>query len=118
MREGGSSDGYRLGHLRACYPEVTMSTRRTTDDTRLDSARIGPDDPRYVAVVEKRFNKRFRASPDYVRLVGSTDDPALNTSGVPWHTLYYGENYPRLKRIKARWDPRDVVRHALSIRPG
>jgi aclacinomycin oxidase len=43
-------------------------------------------------------------------------DPALNTSGVPWHTLYYKENYPRLQRIKARWDPRNVFRHALSIR--
>jgi hypothetical protein len=43
-------------------------------------------------------------------------DPALNTSGVPWHTLYYNENYPRLQRIKARWDPRNVFRHALSIR--
>ncbi len=45
-------------------------------------------------------------------------DPALNTSGVPWHTLYYKENYPRLRRIKARWDPRDVFRHALSIPVG
>jgi FAD/FMN-containing dehydrogenase len=45
-------------------------------------------------------------------------DPALNTSGVPWHTLYYKENYPRLQRIKARWDPRNVFRHALSIRGG
>ena len=44
-------------------------------------------------------------------------DPVLNTSGVPWHTLYYKENYPRLQRIKARWDPRNVFRHALSIRP-
>jgi hypothetical protein len=43
-------------------------------------------------------------------------DPALNTSGVPWHTLYYNENYPRLQRIKARWDPRNVFHHALSIR--
>ena len=42
-------------------------------------------------------------------------DPALNTSGVPWHTLYYRENYPRLQRIKAHWDPRNVFRHALSI---
>ena len=42
-------------------------------------------------------------------------DTALNTSGVPWHTLYYKANYPRLQRIKARWDPRDVFRHALSI---
>jgi hypothetical protein len=45
-------------------------------------------------------------------------DPALNTSGVPWHTLYYKENYPRLQRIKARWDPRNVFRHALSVRVG
>ena len=45
-------------------------------------------------------------------------DPALNTSGVPWQTLYYKENYPRLQRIKARWDPRNVFRHALSIRVG
>jgi hypothetical protein len=51
-----------------------MSTRETTDDTRMESNRIGPDDPRYRAVVEKRFNKRFRASPDYVRLAGSTDE--------------------------------------------
>jgi hypothetical protein len=43
-------------------------------------------------------------------------DPALNTSGVPWHPLYYNENYPRLQRIKARWDPRNVFHHALSIR--
>jgi FAD/FMN-containing dehydrogenase len=43
-------------------------------------------------------------------------DPALNTSGVPWSTLYYGENYPRLQQTKARWDPRNVFHHALSIR--
>jgi len=43
-------------------------------------------------------------------------DPALNTSGVPWHTLYYQANYPRLQRVKARWDPRNVFHHALSVR--
>jgi len=44
-------------------------------------------------------------------------DPTLNTSGVPWHTLYYQHNYPRLQQIKATWDPRNVFHHALSIRP-
>ena len=38
-----------------------------------DVERIGPGDPRYRAVVDKRFNKRFSASPDYVRLAGSTE---------------------------------------------
>ena len=45
-------------------------------------------------------------------------DPALNTSGVPWHTIYYQGNYPRLQKVKAQWDPRDVFRHALGVRPG
>lgn len=45
------------------------------------------------------------------------DDPAWNTSGVPWHTLFYKDNYPRLQRVKAAWDPHDVFHHRLSVRP-
>jgi len=45
-------------------------------------------------------------------------DPGWNTSGVPWHTIYYQANYPRLQRAKARWDPRDVFRHGLSVQAG
>jgi FAD binding domain/Berberine and berberine like len=44
-------------------------------------------------------------------------DPEWNTSGVPWHTLYYKDNYPQLQQIKARWDPCNVFHHTLSIRP-
>ena len=40
--------------------------------TEIEFVRVGPDDPLYRTVVDKRFNKRFKASPDYVRLVRST----------------------------------------------
>lgn len=42
-------------------------------------------------------------------------DPEWNTSGVPWHALYYKDNYARLQQIKARWDPLNVFHHTLSI---
>jgi hypothetical protein len=42
-------------------------------------------------------------------------DPAYNKSGVPWHDLYYLGNYPRLQQLKAKWDPRNVFHHKLSI---
>jgi len=44
-------------------------------------------------------------------------DPAWNTSGVPWSTIYYQANYARLRAIKARFDPRNIFHHALSIEP-
>ena len=44
-------------------------------------------------------------------------DPRYNTSGVPWHTLYYKDNYPRLQQVKRRWDPTNFFHHALSVEP-
>src|SRR5262245_60843318 len=35
--------------------------------------RIGPEDARYAELVARGFNKRFSGRPDYVRVVGSTE---------------------------------------------
>lgn len=43
-------------------------------------------------------------------------DPAHNSSGVGWQTLYYLDNYPRLQRAKRTWDPLNYFNHRLSIR--
>ncbi|WP_024804817.1 FAD-binding oxidoreductase [Nocardia sp. BMG51109] len=43
-------------------------------------------------------------------------DPNENASGVPWHRLYFGDNYARLQRVKHRFDPLNIFRHALSVR--
>ena len=43
-------------------------------------------------------------------------DPAFNTSAVRWDELYYKQNYPRLQRVKERWDSRNIFHHALAIR--
>src|SRR3984893_7640175 len=40
---------------------------------RVASDKIGPDDLRYADLVRRGANKRFAGKPDYVRLVGSTE---------------------------------------------
>jgi len=44
-------------------------------------------------------------------------DPDFNKSGVPWHTLYYKENYPKLQQIKKTYDPHNIFQHTQSIEP-
>ncbi|GAA2112330.1 hypothetical protein GCM10009802_10410 [Streptomyces synnematoformans] len=43
-------------------------------------------------------------------------DPRWNTSGTPWHDLYYKAGYARLQQVKRMYDPGDVFRHAQSVR--
>ncbi len=64
-----------------------------------------------VPVPGDRYDGTFINHPDV-----DLTDREWNKSGVPWHTLYFRDNYPRLQRAKARWDPLDIFRHALSIR--
>ena len=42
--------------------------------------------------------------------------PAPNSTGIPWHTLYFKNAYQPLQHIKAKWDPGDHFTHALAVR--
>lgn len=65
-----------------------------------------------VPVPDDRTDGCYINYPD----TAPADDPAANTSGVPWAELYHGVNLPRLRRVKARWDPTDFFHHPRSIR--
>ncbi|WP_051853191.1 FAD-binding oxidoreductase [Streptomyces aureocirculatus] len=43
-------------------------------------------------------------------------DAAWNTSSATWNSLYYKDNYARLQKTKAAWDPKNIFRHAQSVR--
>ncbi|ASU79664.1 FAD-binding oxidoreductase [Actinopolyspora erythraea] len=43
-------------------------------------------------------------------------DPEYNKSGVPWYKLYYKNNYPKLQRVKKKYDPTNFFRHSQSIK--
>jgi hypothetical protein len=64
-----------------------------------------------VPVPDERNDGSYINYPD-----ADLADPEQNTSGTPWHALYYKDNYPRLQAIKKKYDPRNEFRHALSIR--
>lgn len=117
------------GQVRAVAPEATAIAQRDVVmkavyyTTWADAA----DDASSLAWV-RGFYRDVYARTGGVPVPGEVDDgsyinypdvdlidPEWNTSGVPGRTLYYKDNYPRLQRIKARWDPRGVFRHALSV---
>ncbi|MFJ4875286.1 FAD-binding oxidoreductase [Streptomyces sp. NPDC088745] len=85
------------------------------------------DDARNTAWLREVYAEVYSSSGGYPVPNASTDgcyvnypdvditDPAQNTSGVPWTTLYYKEHYPRLQQVKKAYDPKNVFRHAQSI---
>jgi aclacinomycin oxidase len=117
------------GQVNAVAPDATASAQR--DSVLSMSCMAGWQDPgdeaRMLAWVRAFYRDLF-ADTGGVPVPGEladgaminhpdTDlaDPEWNTSGVPWHALYYKGSYPRLQRVKARWDPGNVFHHALSI---
>jgi FAD/FMN-containing dehydrogenase len=118
------------GRINTVAPDATASAQRSSIlDTACTTGWLDPrEEPTNLAWVRAFYRDLF-ADSGGVPVPGEAydgafinhpdvdlADPALNTSGVPWPTLYYKAGYPRLQQIKARWDPRDVFRHALSIR--
>lgn len=119
------------GKTNTVAPDATASAQRESILTMSCSAgwKHPHDEARNLAWVRQFYRDVFSDSggvpvPGEIAngaLINHPDvdfaDPVWNTSGVPWYTLYYKDNYARLQQIKGRWDPRNVFHHALSIRP-
>jgi hypothetical protein len=117
------------GRVNTVEPDATASVQRNSIlDIACNTGWLDPrDEAKNLAWVRAFYGDLFAATGGVPAPSDANDgtfinhpdvdlvDPSLNTSGIPWHALYYKQNYPRLQRVKARWDPRNVFRHALSI---
>ena len=85
------------------------------------------DVSRHIAWIRDIYRKTF-ASTGGVPVIGeATDgcyinypdadlgDSSWNGSADPWSKLYYKDAYPRLQRVKKRWDPLNVFHHRQSV---
>jgi hypothetical protein len=66
-----------------------------------------------VPIIGDRTDGCYINYPD----IDLNDTKTWNTSGQAWSQLYYKEAYPRLQRVKARWDPLHIFHHTQSIEP-
>jgi aclacinomycin oxidase len=124
---GLASYGCRVNSV---SPSATASPHRgSIFDTACTTGWLQPGEDAVNLAWVRAFYRDLFADTGGVPVPGDAYDGALinhpdtdvadatwNTSGVPWSTMYYHGNYARLQRIKAQWDPRNVFRHALSIR--
>ncbi len=119
------------GAINAVAPADTASVQRDSVIKAAYSAAWGDpaEDERHIAWLRGLYGELYAgtggvpvpgdlADGSYINYPDvDLADPAHNTSGVPWHELYYKDNYPALQAVKAAWDPRDVFHHGLSVRP-
>ncbi len=117
------------GRVNAVAPDATAAVgRNAIFDMSCNTGWVDPlDEEKNVAWVRAFYREMFAEAGGVPvpgkaydgALINHPDvdlaDPTWNTSGVAWHTLYYQSNYARLQQVKARWDPGNVFRHALSI---
>ena len=118
------------GRVNVVDPGTTAAAQRSSVlDTAYTTAWMNPEDEERSVLWVREFYRELFAETGGVPVPNATNDGALinhpdsdladpkwNSSRVPWHSLYYHDNYSRLQVAKARWDPRNVFHHALSIR--
>jgi len=109
------ASGHEFGHLKASYNTGKWQSPA--------------EDDKHIAWVREYYREVYAGTGGVPVLDETNDgsyisfpdkdlaDPAWNTSGVGWQTLYYKDNYPRLQRVKKAYDPKNVFRHALSVEP-
>ncbi|MFF2888555.1 FAD-binding oxidoreductase [Paenibacillus sp. NPDC057967] len=68
------------------------------------------DAPKNIAIVRQT---RRNLQPYIVGSYINVPDQGIKNSGP----VYYGANYPRLRRVKAKYDPNNVFRNPQSIKP-
>ncbi|WP_143306198.1 FAD-dependent oxidoreductase [Chitinophaga vietnamensis] len=117
------------GKVNTIAPDATASAQRDCImDVACNTGWITPEGEAPSLSWVRNFYKDLFAHTGGVPLPNEQTDGSMinhpdtdlataewNQSDIPWYTLYYKENYPRLQRVKAQWDPLNVFYHALSI---
>ncbi|WP_424187690.1 FAD-binding oxidoreductase [Actinokineospora sp. G85] len=118
------------GKVNAVRPEATASVHRDSAlillyvsewmDPAEDARHIGFQRDLYRDVYARTSGVPVRSADTDGAYINYPDadlaNPAFNTSGVPWTTLYYGDAYPRLQQVKQRWDRDGLFGHRLGVR--
>jgi hypothetical protein len=117
------------GRVNAAAPEATASAgRNAIFDIACNTGWLDPREEAINVAWAREFYRDLFAETGGAPVPGEAydgtlinhpdvdlADPEWNTSGVPWHTIYYQANYLRLQHVKAHWDPRNVFYHGLSV---